>query len=114
MRIDILSLFPEYFNGPFDVSMLKRARDNNLLDLNLINIRDFTKDKHGKVDDRPFGGGPGMVLSCQPLFDSIGSVKKENSHVIYLSPQGKPFNSSTAKRLASLDHIIMICGHYEG
>lgn len=114
MQIDIVSLFPDFFTGPFDVSILKRAREKNLLNINQVDIRKFSKDKHKKVDDRPFGGGPGMVLCCQPLIDSIRSVKKDNSHVVYLSPQGKPLKTSICKRLAKADHLILVCGHYEG
>ena len=114
MEIDILSLFPEFFNGVFDVSILSRAIKSNLLNIRHTNIRDFSKDKHKKVDDRPFGGGPGMILSCQPLLDAIKTVKKENSHVIYLSPQGRPLKNSTCERLSLKKHLILICGHYEG
>jgi tRNA (guanine37-N1)-methyltransferase len=114
MKIDIVSLFPEFFQGPFDVSILKRAIEKDLLNIRHIDIRKFSKDKHNKVDDRPYGGGPGMVLMCQPLIDSIRSAKKDASHVIYLSPQGKPLNTSICKRLASLNHLILVCGHYEG
>lgn len=114
MQIDILSLFPEYFNGPFGVSILKKAIEKNLLDIRLINIRSFSKDKHEKVDDRPYGGGPGMIMSCQPLCDAIRSVKTQDSHVIYLSPQGKPLTSSMCQKYASLKHLVLVCGHYEG
>jgi len=114
MQIDIVSLFPEFFNGPFDVSILKRAKEKKIIDIRLLNIRDFSNDKHKKVDERPFGGGPGMVLTCQPLIDSIRSVKKDNSHVIYLSPQGKPLKANMCERLAKKEHLILVCGHYEG
>ena len=114
MKIDILSLFPNFFTSPFDVSIIKRAIDKNILDINLVDIRSFSKDKHQKADDRPFGGGPGMVMLCQPLFDALRALKKDNSHVIYLSPQGKPLSSTVAKRLSTKDHLILICGHYEG
>lgn len=114
MQIDIVSLFPEFFNGPFDVSILKRAKEKNLMNIRQIDIRDFSKDKHKKVDDRPFGGGPGMVLTCQPLVDSIRSVKKDNSHVIYLSPQGQSLKANVCERLAKKEHLILVCGHYEG
>ncbi len=114
MQIDIVSLFPEFFNGPFDVSILKRAKEKNLMNIRHIDIRVFSKDKHQKVDDRPFGGGPGMVLTCQPLVDSIRSVKKDNSHVIYLSPQGNPLKTNICERLAKKEHLILVCGHYEG
>jgi tRNA (guanine37-N1)-methyltransferase len=114
MQIDILSLFPEFFNGPFDVSILKRAKEKKIVEIRNIDIREFSKEKHKKVDDRPFGGGPGMVLSCQPLVDSIRSVKKDNSHVIYLSPQGIPLKANICERLAKEEHLILVCGHYEG
>ena len=114
MEIDILSLFPEYFKGPFDVSIIKRALERGLIDINLVNIRDFSKGKHKKVDDRPFGGGPGMVLMPGPLKRAIKSVRKKNSHVIYLSPQGEKLSSKKARELSSLKHLILLCGHYEG
>lgn len=114
MKIDILSLFPEFFKGPFDVSILKKAIEKELLKINLVNIRDFSKNSHKKVDDRPFGGGPGMVLTPQPLCDAIRSVKKDSSHVIYLSPQGKPLTTNICKRLATKDHLVLVSGHYEG
>ncbi len=114
MRIDILSLFPEYFRGPFDVSIIKRAIEAGIVDINHVDIRSFSKDKHRKVDDRPFGGGPGMVLMPQPVTDAIRSTKTENSHVIYLSPQGKKLDAATCQRLAKHSHLILVCGHYEG
>lgn len=112
--IDILSLFPDYFRGPFDVSILKRAQEMNLLKICHTDIRDFSKDKHKKVDDRPYGGGPGMILTPQPAMDAIRSVKRIHSRVIYLSPQGKPFSSRHAERLSKEQHLILFCGHYEG
>ena len=114
MQIDILSLFPSYFQGPFDVSIIKRAIEAGILEINHVDIRDFSKDKHKKVDDRPFGGGPGMVMSAQPVVDAIRSRKKDKSHVIYLSPQGKTLTAKKAESLAKLDHIVLLCGHYEG
>ncbi|MBN2479356.1 MAG: tRNA (guanosine(37)-N1)-methyltransferase TrmD [Parachlamydiales bacterium] len=114
MLIDILSLFPEFFSSPFNVSIIKRAIENNILKIRQVDIRDFSKDKHKKVDERPFGGGPGMVMTPQPLFDAIRSVKDKKSHVIYLSPQGKPLSSAILKRLAKLEHMVLVCGHYEG
>ena len=101
MEIDILSLFPEYFEGPFKVSMIKRAIERGLITIRLSNIRDFGEGKHLKVDDRPYGGGPGMVLMPGPMSQAIRSVKREDSHVIYLSPQGKTFDAKVASRLAS-------------
>lgn len=115
MEIDILSLFPEYFKSPFEVSILKRAIEKGLLNIRNVNIRDFSEDeKHNKVDDRPFGGGPGMVIQPQPLVSAIRKVKKEHSHVIYLSPQGKRLNAKRCERLARYPHLVLICGHYEG
>lgn len=114
MQIDIVSLFPDFFNGPFDVSILKRAIEKNIVNIKYVDIREFSQDKHKKVDDRPFGGGPGMVLACQPLASAIRSVKKDSSHVIYLSPQGVPLKASACQRLAKKEHLILVCGHYEG
>ncbi len=114
MDIDILSLFPEYFRGPFDVSILKRAEERKLININAIDIRDFAIGKHRKVDDRPYGGGPGMVLMAQPIIDAIRSRRRCKSHVIYLSPQGKPFTAKRSEELAREQHLIILCGHYEG
>jgi tRNA (guanine37-N1)-methyltransferase len=114
MRIDILSLFPEYFEGPFKVSMLKRAIERGLIAIGLTNIRDFGEGKHCKVDDRPYGGGAGMVLMPGPVSRAIHSVKREGSHVIHLSPQGKPLTTSICERLAKMPHLVLVCGHYEG
>ncbi len=114
MQIEILSLFPEYFRGPFDVSMLKRAREFGYLEIRHTDIRDFAENKHGRVDDRPFGGGPGMVLCPGPTARAIRSVRKPKSHVIYLSPQGTPLNAKKCQQLAEKEHLILLCGHYEG
>lgn len=114
MIIDILSLFPDYFQGPFDVSIIKRARERGILDIRLINMRDFAEGKHRKVDDRPYGGGPGMVLMPKPVSEAIRSTRKEGSHVIHLSPQGKVLNAEMCARLALCPHLILVCGHYEG
>ena len=114
MKIDILTLFPEMFT-PLQSSMIGRALDNNLFELNLIDIRDFTLDKHKKVDDYVFGGGDGMLMTPQPLYDAIMSVKTDNSHVIYLSPKGRTLNQGIVKSISEkYDHLILICGHYEG
>ncbi len=114
MRIHILSLFPDYFQGPFDVSMIKRARDKGVLEINLVDVRDFAEGKHKKVDDRPYGGGPGMVLMPEPVCRAIRSVKTEKSFVIHLSPQGEVLSSAIAERLAGYEDLILVCGHYEG
>ena len=113
MKIDILTLFPQMFES-FNYSILKRAIDNKLLEINLINIRDFSLDKHKKVDDTPFGGGAGMVMACQPLYDAIKSVVTADSKVIYLSPRGKVYNQDMCRDLSSCKHLVLICGHYEG
>lgn len=114
MKVHILSLFPEYFQGPFDVSILKRARERGLLEIELVDIRDFAEGKHRKVDDRPYGGGPGMVLMPGPLSRAIRAFKTPSTRVIHLSPQGSPLSSSSCKRLAEYDHLLLVCGHYEG
>lgn len=114
MRIDILSLFPDYFKGPFDESIVKIARKKGIIELNLIDIRDFADNKHRKVDDRPYGGGPGMVMMPQPTTSAIRSVKTPSSRVIYLSPQGSPLTAVKCRELAKIEHLILLCGHYEG
>ena len=114
MKIDILTLFPEMF-APLKSSMIGRALDNNLFELNLIDIREFSLDKHKKVDDYVFGGGDGMLMTPQPLYDAIMSVKTDKSHVIYLSPKGRTLNQSIVKEISTTyDHLILVCGHYEG
>lgn len=115
MRIDILSLFPGYFQGPFNESLLKQAIDKGILDIKLIDIRDFADNKWKRVDDRPYGGGPGMVLMPGPVASAIRSVKEDpKSRVIYLSPQGKPLTAAKCRELAQCEHLILLCGHYEG
>ena len=113
MRLDILTLFPDMFQ-PLKESIIKRAIDKKIVEVNLIQIRDFSLDAHKKTDDIPYGGGAGMVMTPQPLYDAIQSVKTPNSHVIYLSPRGKVFNQNIAKQLSNYNHIILVCGHYEG
>ncbi len=113
MEIDILSLFPSYFRGPFDVSIIMRAREASLLEIRHTDIRDFAENRR-KVDDRPFGGGPGMVLCPEPVANAIRSVRKPHSRVIYLSPQGGVLNAKKCEELSSFDHIVLLCGHYEG
>ena len=100
--------------SPLNSSILKRAVDNHILEFNLINIRDFSKDKHKKCDDYPFGGGAGMLMSVQPIYDAIKSVQKENSKIIFPSPRGVKFDHKKAKELSSFEHLIFVCGHYEG
>lgn len=114
MRIDILTLFPRMFEGVLGESIIKRARKKGKVDIRVHNLRDWTDDKHGKVDDKPFGGGPGMVIKPQPLFDSVLDLKKRSSKVILMTPQGKTLDQPVAKRLSAYKHIIIVCGHYEG
>lgn len=114
MKIDILTLFPEMFM-PLKTSLIGKAVEKNLVEINIINIRDFSKDKHGKVDDYIFGGGDGMLMMPEPLYDCINSVKTEYSWVVYLSPKGKTLTQSKVKSLAeNYRHLILVCGHYEG
>lgn len=114
MKIDILTLFPEFFQNMLTFSIIGRAIEKNIVAINCINIRDFSKDKHKKVDDYPFGGGPGMVMQPGPIFDALCSVKSDNSKVIYLSPQGKRLNQEIANYLSKEENLILLCGHYEG
>lgn len=114
MKIDIVTIFPEMFEGPFAHSILRRAQEKKLVEINLHNFRKFTTDPHGKVDDTPYGGGAGMVLMPQPIFDCVESLRKENSKVILLTPSAKTYTQKQAYELSKLEHIIIICGHYEG
>ncbi|WP_087972929.1 tRNA (guanosine(37)-N1)-methyltransferase TrmD [Oceanobacillus rekensis] len=117
MQIDILTLFPEMFSGVFNSSILKRASEREKFSYNLVNFRNYTENKHMKVDDYPYGGGAGMVLSPQPIFDAVSDVKKKNkttSRVILMCPQGETFTQQKAEELANEEHLIFICGHYEG
>ena len=113
MKIDILTLFPESFSY-LDESILKRARQKGIIEINIVDIRSFSKDKHKKCDDYPFGGGAGMLMSVQPIYDAVKSVQTEKSTIIMPSPSGKLFNGEIAKNLAKEEHLIFICGHYEG
>lgn len=117
MQIDILTLFPEMLDGTFNSSILKRAVDKKLFDYRLINFREFSTNKHQKVDDYPYGGGPGMVLTAQPIFDAVAHAKNTKAtkpRVILLCPQGERYTQSKAEELATEEHLIIICGHYEG
>ena len=113
MKFDILTLFPEMFES-LNTSILGRAREKNIIDVNLINIRDFSEDKHKKVDDTPYGGGAGMVMRPDVVYSAYSSVKKKNSKVIYMSPQGKVLNQKKVQELSKEEHLIILCGHYEG
>lgn len=122
MRIDILTLFPQMFEAPFSFGIFKRAVDNNLVSINLHDIRDYTHDKHHTADDYPYGGGPGMVLKPEPIFEAVEAIKsdigaKEEVRalpIILLTPQGRLFSQQIAQELAKYSHLILICGHYEG
>ena len=113
MKFDVLTLFPEMFE-PIKQSIIGKAEEKKLIDINLINIRDFSKDKHKKVDDTPYGGGAGMVMKADVVYDAYKSIKDENAKVIYLSPQGKTLNQEKVEKLSKEEHLILICGHYEG
>ncbi|MBQ7307376.1 MAG: tRNA (guanosine(37)-N1)-methyltransferase TrmD [Clostridia bacterium] len=113
MRIDILTLFPEMFT-PLKTSIIGKAVDKGLVELNILNIRDYAKNKHKTVDDTPFGGGNGMLMMCQPIYDAIQSVKTENSIVIYMSPKGRTLTQNYVKEYSKKEHLILLCGHYEG
>ena len=114
MKIDILSLFPEMYNGPFTESILKRAQLDGKVEIKIHNFRDYSTDSHKNVDDTPYGGGSGMVLACQPIFDCINSLKIDDSIVIMMTPSGKVYNQDMAYELSKKSHIIILCGHYEG
>lgn len=114
MKIDILTLFPNMFDGVFQESIIKRAIDEKKVEINLINFRDYTNDPHNKVDDTPYGGGAGMVLMCQPIFDCVKSIRTEESKVILMTPDGIPYKQKMAYDLSNEKHLIIICGHYEG
>src|SRR5277367_1510717 len=127
MRFDLVSIFPEFFTGPLDHGILRRARETGLVDVNIQDLREFTKDRHRTVDDRPFGGGEGMVLKPAPLFEAVESllghpigdaagpiVPDPQIAIVLLSAAGKLFNQETARRFAKLDRILFICGRYEG
>ena len=113
MKIDILTLFPEMFE-PLTRSIIGRAIENNLIEINVINIRDFSKDKHKKVDDTPYGGGAGMVIKPDVVYDAFCSIKGDNAKTIYMSPQGNVLNSTKVQELSKESHLILLCGHYEG
>ena len=114
MRIDVLTLFPEMFAGPLDVSIVQRAREAGALDLRVRNLRDYTHDRHQTVDDRPFGGGPGMVLKPDPVFEAVEDLSDAQTHVVLTTPAGRVFNQQVAAELAQKEHLLLICGSYEG
>lgn len=114
MKIDVLTLFPAMFAGPLDESIIKRAREAGLLDLRIHNLRDYAHDRHRTVDDRPFGGGPGMLLKPEPIFEAVEQLASVSTQVILLSPSGRTFNQAIARELAQAQSLLLISGHYEG
>jgi tRNA (guanine37-N1)-methyltransferase len=114
MKIDVLTLFPGMFTGPLDESIIKRARNAGLLELRMFNLRDYAHDRHKTVDDRPFGGGPGMLLKPEPIFEAVEEIAGPGTQVILMSPSGRTFNQDIAATLSKLEHILLISGHYEG
>ena len=114
MKIDILTLFPDMFNGFLTESIIKRARENNLVEINIIDFRKYSTEPNNKVDDTPYGGGNGMVLMCQPIYDAIEDIRTKDAKVIMLTPDGKTYNQSLAYDLSKEKHLILLCGHYEG
>jgi tRNA (guanine37-N1)-methyltransferase len=114
MKIDILTLFPEICRVPLNESIMKRAQENRIIDLCIHNLRDWTMDKHHVVDDAPFGGGQGMVMKPEPIFAAVESLRTERSFVVLMTPQGKRLGQSLATELSKREHLIVICGHYEG
>ena len=116
MQVHILSIFPEFFSSPLNESMIKRAQEKGKVKIEVVNMRDFAKDKHKTMDDTPFGGGAGMVMMVEPLYEAIKSVagKKDNEKIVLTSPQGERLNQNKAKELSTLDHLILVCGHYKG
>ena len=114
MRVDILTLFPEMFQGPLNESLLKKAQEKGLLSLNITNLRDFTSDKHKTADDTPYGGGAGMVMKAEPIAKALSNVQSPESKVILMCPTGKTLTQAKVKELAGEEHLIILCGHYEG
>ena len=114
MKIDVLTLFPAMFAGPLDESIIKRAREAGLLDLKIHQLRDYAHDRHRTVDDRPFGGGPGMLLKPEPIFEAVESLASAQARVVLLSPSGRTFDQAIAHELAKAEHLVLVSGHYEG
>ena len=114
MKVDVLTLFPAMFAGPMDESILKRAQETGRLELAVHNLRDWTHDRYRKVDDEPYGGGPGMVLKPEPIFEAIEELAEDTTQVVMLCPQGEPFRQAKAKELAGHEHLLLLCGSYEG
>lgn len=114
MKITVLTLFPNMFDGFLNESIIKRAREKGIVDIELVNFRDYTPLKNGQVDDSIYGGGPGMLLRCEPIFECLDAVRTQNSLVVMLTPDGKTFDQTCAREFAEVEHLILLCGHYEG
>jgi len=114
MKIDVITIFPKELDLALSYSIIKRARESGIVDINFVNPRDFTKDKHKTVDDKPYGGGSGMVLMPDPLYKAIKKVKRKSSYVVLLTPRGRVYNQKIAEELSTKKHIIFVCAHYEG
>ena len=114
MKVDVLTLFPAMFAGPLDESILRRARESGRLELALHDLRGWTQDRHRTVDGTPYGGGPGMVLKPEPIFEAIDELANDTTQVVMLTPQGEPFRQATARTLSTHEHLLMLCGSYEG
>ena len=114
MEIDILTLFPRIFEGPLDESILKRARERGLVQVRIHNLRDYTHDKHHVVDDKPYGGGPGMLMKPEPIFEAVEALRRPDTRVVLMTPQGRPLTQQRAQTFAQKPHLLILCGHYEG
>ncbi len=114
MKIDILTLFPEIFPGPLGSSIIGRAVKNGIVEINAIDLRNYAHDKHASVDDKPYGGGPGMLMRADVLFEALSDLKKDGTVVVLTSPRGEQFSQTAAAKMASIDHLLILCGHYEG
>jgi tRNA (guanine37-N1)-methyltransferase len=114
MEIDILTLFPRIFEGPLDESILKRARERGLVQVRIQNLRDYTHDKHHVVDDRPYGGGPGMLMKPEPIFEAVETLRRADTFIVLMTPQGQPLTQQRVQALAQKPHLLILCGHYEG
>ncbi len=114
MRIDIITIFPQVFFGPFAESVIARAVKRKIVEINTVNLRDFTHDRHRSVDDKPYGGGPGMLMSCEPIFEAVEKLRTEDSIVVLPGPGGEVFTQKTAREMSVMKHLIFLCGHYEG
>src|SRR5215475_8561884 len=115
LRFDVITIFPDFFRGPLDFGIIRRGRESGLIEIRLNDLRDFTADRHRSVDDRPFGGGEGMVFKPEPIFKAVEAVRKvDQAEVVVLSAAGRPFNQAEALRLSRAEQVILICGRYEG